>query len=209
MIKKRSKISNRKTDRRTVMTRQIIRDALLECLKTTDYDKITVAALCRQAQISRGTFYLHYDNIDEVLNETLDEALRLTELDPLYNQGCIPISEDALGQTSENLDDHDAFLPACQRAPSNQKFRPLFLDESLTKLILDKLYDREHNSQTKKIMATYHVNLKDAETIFRFTLYGSFAVNRSLKWQRGDEWNHVQDLLHKFFGPGPGSANCN
>ena len=76
------KIRTRKTDRRTIYTRNTIKDALLELLADTTFDRITVTALCKQAEITRATFYLHYDNLDEVLNELLDDALRLTELEP-------------------------------------------------------------------------------------------------------------------------------
>ena len=34
----------------------------------TDYDKITVSALAKEANINRKTFYLHYDSVDDVLD---------------------------------------------------------------------------------------------------------------------------------------------
>lgn len=39
----------RKTDRRTLYTQAVIKDALLELLNEMSFDKISVAALCRQA----------------------------------------------------------------------------------------------------------------------------------------------------------------
>ena len=63
----------RKTDRRTIMTKGMIKDALLELLQNTPYEKITVTSLCKQSEITRATFYLHYNNIDNVLDELLDE----------------------------------------------------------------------------------------------------------------------------------------
>ena len=45
----------RKTDRRTMYTRMVIKDALLELLRETDFAEITVAGLCREAEINRGT----------------------------------------------------------------------------------------------------------------------------------------------------------
>ena len=71
----------RKTDRRTLITKEMIKDALLTLLQHTRYEKITITALCKQAEITRTTFYLHYDNLDDVLDELLDEALRLSELE--------------------------------------------------------------------------------------------------------------------------------
>lgn len=69
----------RKTDRRASYTQKVIKDALLELLGQTPYEKITVAALCRQAEITRATFYLHYLSLDAVLNELLDEAVAVAD----------------------------------------------------------------------------------------------------------------------------------
>ena len=73
----------KKTDRRTIITKGMIKYALLELLQNKPYEKITVTALCKQSEITRATFYLHYNNIDDVLDELLDDALRLTELDAI------------------------------------------------------------------------------------------------------------------------------
>lgn len=71
--------SMRKMDRRTVYTRNTVKDALLELLEEQPFEKITVASLCRQAEITRATFYLHFQSLDEVLDEVLDEALMVAE----------------------------------------------------------------------------------------------------------------------------------
>ena len=67
------KIRTRKTDRRTIYTRNTIKDALLELLADTTFDRITVTALCKQAEITRATFYLHYDDIYDMLHKIEDE----------------------------------------------------------------------------------------------------------------------------------------
>lgn len=77
MIEKKTK--PRKTDRRTVYTCNVVKDALLELLEQTTFEKVTVAAVCKQAEVTRATFYIHYDNLTAVLDEVLDDALRITE----------------------------------------------------------------------------------------------------------------------------------
>ena len=64
---------DRPIDRRVVRTRKAIREALLQLLRTSDYDKITVTAVARRADIDRKTFYLHYDSVDGVLDEIIRE----------------------------------------------------------------------------------------------------------------------------------------
>ena len=138
----------------------MIKDALLELLQNTPYEKITVTALCKQSEITRATFYLHYNNIDNVLDELLDDALRLTELDAIQ-----PLPSAISNRSIENEKnieernpDPDALLPACQRAASNPKYRILFLDESLSHHMLRKLYQMQKPQRIPEIMRDYHLN---------------------------------------------------
>lgn len=64
---------NRKTDRRTLYTRQVIMDSYIQLLKEKSRDKIKVAELCRLAEINRGTFYLHFEDINAVETAILEK----------------------------------------------------------------------------------------------------------------------------------------
>ena len=44
--------------------------ALIELLKKKPIDYISVSELCKGAGVNRSTFYLHYENIGDLLNET-------------------------------------------------------------------------------------------------------------------------------------------
>lgn len=181
-------MAERKTDRRTIMTKSIIKESLLELLEKITYEKITITALCKQSDITRATFYLHYGNMDEVLDELLDDALRLTELDDH-------------ARTNLNSDDLDSFLPACQRAAAEPKYTILFLDDTLSHIILDKLYHREHDKQIKLLMSTYNLSEWEADKLFLYTLHGSFAVNKSLGWEKNKEWYEAQEVISRTIKP--------
>ena len=43
-------------------------------LRVKPYSKITVTELCRLADINRGTFYIHYFDVDDVLDDILTES---------------------------------------------------------------------------------------------------------------------------------------
>lgn len=98
-------------DRRIVRTRRAIHLAFIELLTETDYDKITITALAKKADIDRKTFYTHYSSIDELFEDVIRqqterslEGLMLTDLlnDPsrfvkkyLYAiQAAVPLSQD-------------------------------------------------------------------------------------------------------------------
>ncbi len=67
-----------KQDLRVVKTRKNIKTEFLKMLKANkgDIEKISVTALARQAQINKGTFYLHYQDIYALYNEVRDEFLQ-------------------------------------------------------------------------------------------------------------------------------------
>ena len=61
-----------KIDRRILFTKGLIKEAFLELKKSSSLADIKVTDLCERAGIGRGTFYRHYRNMTEVLDEVLD-----------------------------------------------------------------------------------------------------------------------------------------
>ena len=47
-------------------------EALLALLEEKDLDYITVKEICRRADVNRSTFYLHYETIADLVDETLE-----------------------------------------------------------------------------------------------------------------------------------------
>ena len=59
----------KKEDGRVRITRQMIRTALLNLLREKPLQHITVRELCEKASINRGTFYAHYDDIYDLMEQ--------------------------------------------------------------------------------------------------------------------------------------------
>ena len=64
-----------KIDRRRRYTLSVIREAFFALLAEVGFAKMTVADICRCADINRGTFYLHYEDKFALLDALIDEAL--------------------------------------------------------------------------------------------------------------------------------------
>ena len=47
-------------------------EALIALLEEKDLEYITVKEICRQAGVNRSTFYLHYETISDLVDETLE-----------------------------------------------------------------------------------------------------------------------------------------
>ena len=47
-------------------------EALISLLKVKDLEYITVKEICEKAGVNRSTFYLHYETIDDLVNEAIE-----------------------------------------------------------------------------------------------------------------------------------------
>jgi AcrR family transcriptional regulator len=63
----------KKTDRRKARTKRLLRTALLELIDEKGIDKTTVSDLTERADVNRGTFYLHYNDVFDFLYQIKQE----------------------------------------------------------------------------------------------------------------------------------------
>ena len=75
-------------DNRVRITKMMIRNALLQLLKEKTLQTITVRELCQVADINRGTFYTHYrdlyDLMEQIENELTEEFQQMMK--PLLHE---------------------------------------------------------------------------------------------------------------------------
>lgn len=92
--------NGKKVDRRILRTRRAIEEAFERLIIDNDYDKITVSALAKEANINRKTFYLHYQSVDDVLDSMASNYAR-DSLDRLTEEGFfdeVPLNMDHVAQ---------------------------------------------------------------------------------------------------------------
>ncbi len=65
-------------DRRNARTEALLKETLLSLLKKKSLNKLTVAEICRRANLGRGTFYLHYADVFD-----LYESIEIDAMDRL------------------------------------------------------------------------------------------------------------------------------
>ena len=59
-------------DRRIVKTREAIMKAYLDLITEKGTSRVSISELARRANIDRKTFYLHYNSVDDVLREYVE-----------------------------------------------------------------------------------------------------------------------------------------
>ena len=194
----------RKTDRRTLYTRQVVKDALLELLQKTAYDRINVTMLCRQAEITRATFYLHYEDLNQVLDEVITEALDIAERSAAEEDMARrdQMLKEILHNGPQALKGNEQYLAPCQRIADHPKYRSLFMDDSLSYYIIRKIYLAEKESSVPAIQKQCGLSAEDADRLFMFVIYGLYYVNRSMKWEKNDAWYRMQYLVSNLYFSG-------
>lgn len=65
----------KETDLRVKKTKKAIKNALFDLIDVHEFEAITVKELTTKAKINRGTFYLHYENIDDLIDEYFNEFI--------------------------------------------------------------------------------------------------------------------------------------
>ena len=68
-----------KIDMRTKRTKKALKHAMYKLLLEKSYEKISVTDLCELAEVNRVTFYTHYSDKSELLNELLEEISKSIE----------------------------------------------------------------------------------------------------------------------------------
>ena len=66
-------MKNNKKDLRILKTEKLLKESLLELLKTNSLKDISVTEICDNAMINRVTFYDHFNNKEELLNSIIED----------------------------------------------------------------------------------------------------------------------------------------
>lgn len=75
--------------RSAIRSRKLINSALADLLLEKPLDKITVSDVVRKAELNRGTFYAHYADIPDVLNNLIQQTFS-TIRDAIDEQPIVP-----------------------------------------------------------------------------------------------------------------------
>ena len=102
-------------NQRVMLTKRLIREALLQMLKTRNINKISIRELCQVAGINRTTFYNHYGSQYDVLNEIAETYIQ--------NTSFTVINDIAAGK---NID--ECLTRVLQYIKDNLEFAKLILD---------------------------------------------------------------------------------
>ena len=70
----------KKEDLRITKTKQSIKEAFIELVKKKGYNKVSVTDIVRFANINRNTFYLHYEDKEDLAKHLLNDSAKRMEI---------------------------------------------------------------------------------------------------------------------------------
>ena len=65
----------RKEDLRVIKSKQAIKEAFIELVEIKGFDKVSVCDIANRANINRNTFYLHYEDKEDLVRKILYESV--------------------------------------------------------------------------------------------------------------------------------------
>jgi AcrR family transcriptional regulator len=121
MLKKTPSVN---VDPRVRRTRRMLRDALVSLILEKDYASITIKEITDRADVAYITFFRHYNGIDELLMEVLDEGLA-----ELFRH-----IETLAGKTEDPANEVEGRLIFQYIRQESDLFRVLFKSQSVTRI---------------------------------------------------------------------------
>lgn len=167
-------------------------EAFLELLEKKDFAYITVKEICKAAGVNRSTFYLHYENLSDLLKESVDNMNRQfseymaqdaeTFVEKLYTRP----TEELYLVTPEYLTPYLGYIKEHKRlfctAVKNAQI-----------LGLSEAYERMYRYVIAPILERFGVPEQDRAYIMSFYIRGLMAV--ITEWLRGDCKDSTEHII--------------
>lgn len=185
-----------KSESKYYNTALLMDEALLLLLEKKDYEFITVKEICVKAGVNRSTFYLHYESIDDLLNETLEMV---------SNKFFSTFDHKVINPKSATKDelfliDDEYLIPYLKLIKTHKKIYKLihnkpeiFNNQKASKKLYHELFD--------EILNKFGVKENEKEYVFSYFSYGVLAiVNKWIENDCNEEIEAIVNLIKRLIG---------
>ena len=175
-------------------------EALLELLEKKDFSYITVKEICEAAGVNRSTFYLHYETLADLLEESTTYIIRhfeasmpITTTDFLEKIRTAPLDELYL-ITPEYLVPYLNYVREHRRV-----FRTAQKQASVLKM--DDAYSALNRHVFAPILDRFHVAVSDRKYMIAFYINGLMAIIGAwLEEDCKDSVDHLVSVMQSCIG---------
>lgn len=140
-----------KINQRVMITKKLLKDALLRILENKNIDKVNITELCKEAGINRATFYTHYETPNDILSEI--ECDIILEIEARHQKLANPTLQSLTEIMCQYLYEHSYTVRALLRNFTGDDFAKMIKHtyETIIKSALNSNTDEE----TIKLITTY------------------------------------------------------
>lgn len=151
--------------------------ALLALLERKPFEYITIIEVCEEAKVNRSTFYLHYDNMHDLLFETIEYFVQ--EFNQSYD-----IDVDAFIQelgrceiANLNFITEQYLMPFLAFVEKHQKIIDVALSQ-MNSIQLDEVFKRFNEIVFDPILERFDYPVEQRQYVMKFYLNGLAAILR-------------------------------
>ncbi|SEQ50302.1 MULTISPECIES: TetR/AcrR family transcriptional regulator [unclassified Butyrivibrio] len=155
--------------------------ALLTLLDSKDFELISVKEICETAGVNRSTFYLHYDNVNDLLHETV-EAVYKDFFGRFGAEGPGALDIDEKKEDELFLVTPKYLMPYLDFVEENRKLFYLMYEKN-EMMGAEKTYETWFKTIFGPILTRFGVPQKEQPLIMVFYLKGIIGV--VTEWVRG------------------------
>lgn len=170
-------------------------EAFLELLAKKDFAYITVKEICEKAGVNRSTFYLHYETIGDLLEESAKHIIdRFVDCMP---QNTVDFLEKLNDRPLEELYliTHEYLIPYLNYIKEHRRVFRTTLEQA-SALKMDEAYLALNRHIFTPILERFHVPPEDRAYMMSFYISGLIAViNEWLKNDCKDPVEHIISVM--------------
>lgn len=185
-------MKSQKTDHRVRLTKQIIKDSLVTLMQEYPVSKLSVKMLCEMAGINRSTFYAHYTDIYDLLNQVQDEIIfQISEhISERAFSEQTPLTVISLNQILEYAKDNSRLLKVLLSENGDFAFQ-----KNIMLLAQEKIIHELRNMR--------HIDQSTSEYLQNYTVSGVLSViRRWLQFDMEESTQEMADLCAKLLYKG-------
>lgn len=172
-------------DERIRTTRKKIESAFLELKKNRVFEDISVADVCRQAGVSRSTFYSRYGTMDNLLISVIDSIL-----------SNLSFKEKTLN--IHRWDDVPDGPPMCLYVRSHPETHGLFYDSRMHDIIVERNM-RRCSDKNWEIMSEYgDIGREQFEDLQKYQMYGCLSLMKEHASSSDEVWEKSKHVIDKM-----------
>ncbi len=166
-------------------------EAFLAILENKDFEYITVKEICEHAGVNRSTFYLHYENIGDLLDECGEYINR--RFASYFDDISFDIkSLDSLPKEELYLITPQYLKPWLLFIKENRRLFLTIIKRSETLFVFDNLL-HIFDLVIDPILARFNIDPEDRKYILAFYVEGIVAIVK--KWLREGCQRDIDDII--------------